>query len=108
MSNLKHTPGPWKIEEHDDGYLQIETDYKNGLNDVIICNGIYRSGGICDKKNARLIAAAPEMLKALINLVKQLDDLGGDGLTLENEMKFTHYAGIIERATGLPIEEVLK
>ena len=49
-----------------------------------------------------------EMLEALISLAKQLDDLGGDGLTLENEMKFTHYAGIIEHATGLPIEEVLK
>lgn len=112
---LQHTPGPWRVEEHDDGYLQIETDYKNGFNDVIVCNGLYKSGGICDKKNARLIAAAPEMLDALLReyeLFKNIYDMGLLMLGTQMQEKFERALEIkksaIERATGLTIGEVLE
>ena len=55
MSETKHTPGPWKIQE---AFNRIETEQE------IICtvDGWELRNG---KANARLIAAAPGLLDAL-------------------------------------------
>lgn len=58
MTNATHTPGPW-LNTGKDGCI-----IKNGV-DTIVCtvNGDCTQGS--DKDNARLIAAAPELLEAL-------------------------------------------
>lgn len=69
-----HTPGPWAVQEDDefDGckFIPVETDAPTGPN----CRGICevhpcytdRGGAISktDRANARLIAAAPDLLEA--------------------------------------------
>ena len=60
MSAPKHTPGPWKINAYcpmaEHGRISIETDdYYIALLDA----------GARQAANARLIAAAPELLAAL-------------------------------------------
>ena len=84
--------GPWKI--YDDGFCA-------GINDS---NGNQITGGDpCEgwidpyDQNTILMAAAPDMLDALIEIVKH--DLP------EVPDK---YKNVIERATGMKIEEVLK
>ena len=61
MTAPKHTPGPWEIINHpaetDGPYVQGPT----GTNDAHIVARIY---GPDAKANARLIAAAPELLEA--------------------------------------------
>lgn len=69
MSAAKHTPGPWSTDE---------ADHDAPYQDITICGGRHRR--ICSvwiddapvhdynaeqKANARLIAAAPELLEAL-------------------------------------------
>ena len=74
-----HTPGPWKA----DGY-QVRQGGQQGTRMVAdVCyTGPHhtppeeypKSCRIADEANARLIAAAPELLESLVNLVKSEDD----------------------------------
>ena len=106
MSKFNHTPGPW-AHKPTTGYYYGSTTY--WVPDV--CHNIKTEA------NARLIAAAPDMLGALIEAYKfyleAIDDYGPCdhavnicvcGLKGQAE----EIKEIIESATGLPIEEVLK
>ena len=71
---MTHTPGPWKYEQWDDhteGFLNVSIDITKKNGGDFICRII---GGRAkridrtidiDEENARLIAAAPELLEAL-------------------------------------------
>ncbi len=61
MADLKHTPGPWKVDEDDD---------------VVSATGLWVAFAYGDseeeaKHNARLIAAAPDLLAALRSMAAQ-------------------------------------
>jgi hypothetical protein len=65
VAKAKHTPGPWKVrkEWHGDGQ-EVYPNRKVSIgqpSEVCVVSGIY---GEC-KANARLIAAAPDLLEAL-------------------------------------------
>lgn len=61
MSELKHTPGPWEAVKHSsDKFWYVK--HKNSNNAIVI----YDAGTESETgANAKLIAAAPEMLEAL-------------------------------------------
>ena len=68
--NTQHTPGPWKANTLPD--LTLEILGKDALPVAVTC--FYRNG--TQQANARLIAAAPELLAASINalaLLAQID-----------------------------------
>lgn len=69
MSDTKHTPGPWRPVAIENKRISVISE-RNGL----VCNLIY-----CKQENARLIAAAPELLEAL-ELVK-----GGTKFDVDND-----------------------
>lgn len=82
MSAPMHTPGPWSLEDRDDG----ASGYVLRGADVEFIEYIERSrwmNEIADPEqeaNARLIAAAPELLDRLENLIIAIDmgwDLDG-------------------------------
>lgn len=66
MKEFKGTPGPWEIMD-DDGELKIvqsgSIEYGQGWK---IYSGI--CGEVSDQDNAKLIAAAPELLEVLQDL----------------------------------------
>lgn len=74
---MKHTPGPWSYKPANHGTLasvQYDPAYvESGCNPVCIC---HHGGSYPDKAtaeaNARLIAAAPELLAALESLPDSL------------------------------------
>ncbi len=63
----KHTPGPWRFNchPHDGNYMRItcSNDLSEGDN----------LRGYCGEANARLIAAAPDLLDALIGIAALYD-----------------------------------
>lgn len=71
MSGFKGTPGPWELMKDDDelkviqaGSLEKGFGWKSYCN---VCDGV--SGG----DDARLIAAAPELLEALMSMVSRIE-----------------------------------
>ncbi len=78
----KHTPKPWISAPTGDimkGYSQpfgVGNPYKGTL--VCGCFGDISGGEEVSRANARLIAAAPDLLEALRNLVKCHDDWNAD------------------------------
>ena len=64
--NARHTPGPWRVSAHDDNGDIVVRDYNMGAIVANCSEEFY--GDITPKEqsaNARLIAAAPDMLAAL-------------------------------------------
>ena len=69
----EHTPGPWEIEEDDfygSSYIRQKAGTRNVSGFVVECR-------ICENvhndDDARLIAAAPELLEALIDCRRALE-----------------------------------
>ena len=85
----KHTPGPWAILSESRGAIVTARD---GCYDVAIVRDI---GNEDNKANARLIAAAPELLQALADLLEAADSMCGTfgcirGDTPEDADTFIH------------------
>jgi hypothetical protein len=81
----KHTPGPWNLQNDGLGVYYVNPrieageDIEDTRHDSIVarCTDFGAFSGIEDDEaaaNARLIAAAPELLAALENLVNTLDE----------------------------------
>lgn len=70
-----HTPGPWLTQwEHGGDESILSRD--GGMHMIATCHA--EDGRVIPSKaNARLIAAAPELLEALIKLADAFDDLAG-------------------------------
>ena len=65
----KHTPGPWKVVTLDNGRQSVVNQ---------------RGDDVCTKPNAKLIAASPCLLAALVELADAVDpEQGRDDIPLE-------------------------
>ena len=75
MSKFKGTLGPWRIgTPGPNGCYTIGTE--RGLMTAMIAHSIYELGQAEEANaNARLIAAAPELLEALQDLVDYVDEM---------------------------------
>jgi hypothetical protein len=85
---IKYTPGPWKFEQ------KFDKSYR--INSRSITNICEIGRGLSEKEDAILISLAPKMLEELINCVGLNESLDLDIIPL------------IEKATGMKIEEVLE
>ena len=103
MSDTKHTPGPW-IRDGKFVYALMPNPKKRWPGEVNRFWLIVQKQAGYDipeeevEANARLIAAAPEMLEALIIIYK---------VWHEDSILISSVKSVIEKATGLKIEEVL-
>ena len=95
----QHTPGPWEIHK---SMRIIGPKKKNGLHDIVCLFPAMRQAKIC-KVNARLIAAAPEMLSTLekIQVAAELAIHGGSNdLFKFCELVMMNTRPIIKKAKG--------
>jgi hypothetical protein len=100
----KHTPGPWRHEGTFDSVV------RGADNSYVAVSSGYQKGGWVSltQANARLIAAAPEMLEALIEAYKINNHWGANNYHKWSDSFEETVVKIIERATGLSIEEVVE
>jgi len=69
MKNLKHTQGEWNVSKHGNN---DSFGIHAGGNDLAIVKGGNEEGGEAEA-NAKLISAAPDLLKALHNLMEDIN-----------------------------------
>jgi len=102
MSEVKHTPGPWKIRRIDGGYqINMATAIRNPGNyqthhRVEMDFGLYREDGKQFREaeaNARLIAASPDLLKVALMVLDAVDS--GDEMAVVDAAREA-----IAKATG--------
>jgi len=130
--NTKYTPGPWKFHINKTAKYVTLSGFKNGSIETVMdfvrygmqsakprfnidglmCDADKIGKVVKDRKHHKkwyqelkhpdtlLIEAAPEMLECLIKLYKNLKSFGSN-ISKENAVE------IIEKATGMSIEEVL-
>lgn len=70
MKNFKGTPGPWsvnKIGPHWNNHSLTHIEITFGVDDESVCDTVYKND------DAKLIAAAPELLKELITALDSHD-----------------------------------
>jgi hypothetical protein len=111
MRETTHTPGPWRLEwdapeEDDDSALVI------GANNATVCDlgnvphsaDAYAEGVFM--ANARLIAAAPEVLAALKQIVAEYkslwDEIADQDSGSPNTPCYARALDVIAKAEGLP------
>jgi len=107
MRNANHTPGPW---EHGNNGLIYGQCGEDDVEAPFVCDVIEDSAmqalgmlSPVEEANARLIAAAPELLKALEDLLADIDDLASE-FAISKEIANSSYGqaarAAIAKATG--------
>ena len=101
-AKMRHTPGPWVVRTIDQSLATVET--QDG--EYIICNAAQLRGDDWKtehaerKANARLIAAAPELLAALQRLVSVIEKQVASPHLAERASPLAQAKAAIEKATG--------
>ena len=107
MSDTQYTAGPWQYEKMPEGDTHRITTQDN----VVIARTEYTGIEGHQKANAKLMAAAPELLEACKNALESIDELTGLILELSKENKekvknkdeYLNAIGLI-----MPLEQVIQ
>lgn len=94
MGDSKHTTGPWKVGNRNNCVVS-ESDESLSIRGAVGSDAIRYYGGnlICEsvsESNAKLIAAAPELLEVLIEVVRISD---------RNHIAWNRAKEVIKKAT---------
>ena len=94
MNMTAHTPGPWRAEPRDSGGLSIMAK-----SDVVAQTNRYGPTLPCVEANARLIAAAPDLLAALKECEAYFRPMAEDGQYLAQQ-RIDRIRAAIAKAEG--------
>ncbi len=89
-----HTPAPWKLHRHVNGGQCLVTDNEAMTHIMLISEA--RGMGHAAEANVRLIAAAPELLEALKNML--------DDNAITQYCQFPQYKALFERARAAVVK----
>jgi hypothetical protein len=95
MNRAKHTPGPWVVKHDSEGmpFIGVASDPIDYPGTVAVVDG----GN--PEEDARLIAACPDLLAALMEIATALEDARkNQGCTSEFCSGTCHYCANIRRA----------
>ena len=98
MTNTKHTPAPWYVDEMAESKHMADCIMENDT--WIAIEDTSDDGGhiaYCHPDNANLIAAAPEMLEALLLTVEPIEEGGSCGLPVAI---YNKVCAVIAKAKG--------
>jgi len=102
VSGAGHTPGPWRVEDETElGGFAVYAEYNGqfGRKTAIICSrNRWEHQAAASLANARLIAAAPDLLSALRDLAVVVSGYPMSGMDAEARLQAAYAA--IARAEG--------
>ena len=98
MSEQKHTAGPWFTKREGFSTVYVEARLRQGVIQEVAACGPTEAGQDQQEANARLIAAAPELLSALLGLLLAYNDPGNTGSTHDDKVDMARAA--IAKATS--------
>lgn len=104
-----HTPGPWAFMEGDRGRMAASLVFKENDKDFhighVICEPRNEEQRATDLANARLIAAAPELLAALQTAAETIRAWHGEDLwdNYQHSPEMKEINAAIAKATGLVV-----
>lgn len=113
MSDKKHTPGPWSVIEDRTNSFKPERPWREiraGRTKVVGCSGYTRHRGdeseehygvVINEADARLIAAAPEMLAELKTQSDFYKNCMTASMTRRDYAKVEAYGDIVKRIDAL-------
>lgn len=93
---MTHTQGPWSYIGNGDVVAKSDK-YCGGEKDIA---SVFLTVNDEDEANARLIAAAPELLEALKEIVSQIDQGGAGGKVFSRDACIAQARAAISKATG--------
>lgn len=97
VEGTKHTPGPWAFDDDGDVYSTRFEDCRGGGNLICLAPEGWEDSMSYWPANARLIAAAPDMIHAL-----QLADAALSGANMNMKVIETKVRAAIAKALGKP------
>lgn len=110
MSKNKHTPGPWtyqQFHEHDEWYIGCPV--VDEMVAMVVSNSFLPVGSRNAEANARLIAAAPDLLEAALIGKRRLDHqcewsycgLGNEPDGIVCDCEYGRICAAIDKAEGI-------
>ena len=79
--SAKHTPGPWQTMEVGDDIVRLAVADESGLSVLtVVTDGDAQFAAVYSEADARLIAAAPELLEFARSVVRYAGSAGDDYL----------------------------
>lgn len=106
----KFTPGPWKALSGGPYVVKSNSDPNGSCGDSVVCVTANTAshvrfaadvGSLEDKANARLIAAAPELLSALRHALEDLEQLNVGHASIEDVCGIIpEIRNVLNKATG--------
>lgn len=76
MKEFKGTPGPWFEHREGSSTVYVEGKLRDGVIQEVAACGPTEAGSEAQSANARLIAAAPELLSVAVRVMNQLHSAG--------------------------------
>jgi len=98
----KHTLGPWHLQDNDGAYVMVRGNPSPGHNGESIAK-VWLKDNDFNEANAQLIAAAPDMFKALERIRKAFPSC--EGLNTAQSMALGSALNAIAKAEGIESEE---
>lgn len=103
MSEAKHTPGPWYVDQDERPGMQWNRHIHSQTADYAVCFMAHSDGKdpARDEANANLIAAAPNLLEALRDLLAVNTEAAGLSMSvIASSEEFAHFMRECERKCG--------
>lgn len=93
---MKHTPGPWKVHSKNPTQVLCEIEHKGYKYDSVLCEDVSPANGEYEHAvaNARLIASAPDLLEALVDLLGDVPDIDRQQQCIRCGRSYTGYPDI--------------
>jgi len=101
MKEFKGTKGPWFEHREGSSTVYVEAKLRDGVIQEVAACGPTEAGSEAQSANARLIAAAPDLLKSILNMVERIEyyaSISGQNVPNIEDWAYTYNSSDMDHA----------